>query len=340
MRTSWTAAATLALIAAADPPSVRAQVLDLPGLGEPPPLDASSYPAALIGTLEDEIARLIGAEPGTVGSARLVNRASINVRLIAAELLAAGDGAGREGSAAVVAGFRLARGRAAIDDSLRELVELGRRIEAADAPVDSATTDRFRRAVRSTETFNDQSIELAPTVRTVEERDLDRRVAAILAPLADAVGTVEGRPVVSHWVPGGAVTPTIAMTAAGTAATAGIALGPPSFAQLRRRLGAATMRPATRAALEIIVDRLQRGAAFPDWQPQIEVYRRLVRHVLDMADALDAATWLDEAAREVYAERMQLAVTLFERSSTASVIWPGTGWTWRRSRRRSRPRAP
>ena len=91
MRTCWTAAATLALIAAADPPPVRSQVLDLPMVVEPPPLDASSYPAALIGTLEDEIARLIGAEPGTVGSARLVNRASINVRLIAADLRGAGE---------------------------------------------------------------------------------------------------------------------------------------------------------------------------------------------------------------------------------------------------------
>ena len=53
MRTSWTAAATLALIAAADPPPLRAQVLDLPMVVEAPPLGASSYPAALIGTPED-----------------------------------------------------------------------------------------------------------------------------------------------------------------------------------------------------------------------------------------------------------------------------------------------
>jgi len=317
MRTCWTAAATLALIAAADPPPVRAQVLDLPMVVEPPPLDASSYPAALIGTLEDEIARLIGAEPGTVGSARLVNRASINVRLIAADLLGAGDKAGREGSAAVVAGFRLARGRARIDGSLRNLVELGRRIDAADAPVDSATTDRFRRAVRAVETFNDLAVALAPVVRPIDEpADLDHNVAAVLAPLADAVGAIQHTAVVSHWVPAGAVPPAFAMTAAGITVAAGTAPLPESFEQLRRRLGATTMRPATRAALEIIVDRLERGAAFPDWQPYIEVYRRLVQQVLDLADALAGATWLDETSREAYAERMHLAVTLFEDKQT------------------------
>src|SRR5690554_3776557 len=82
---------------------------------QPPELHAPTFAAALIATLNEQIEQRGVVVPPDDVAAQIVARVSINTRAIAADLLAAGDRAGVEGSAALVAGMRLARSCDAID---------------------------------------------------------------------------------------------------------------------------------------------------------------------------------------------------------------------------------
>ncbi len=192
MRTSSIAAVILAGLLAADRPRpAAAQWIELPETVQPPSIDGSSYSAEMVGRLETEIATLIDVDPSIGELEDLAQRASINYRLLAAELLSAGDRAGPSGSSTVMAGFRLAWGRREVDAALEKLSALGRQIQAAEAPVDAGTRRRFERARLAIQLFSETWIERAADLRAADPSALDPILATIVAPLAHAVSALE-----------------------------------------------------------------------------------------------------------------------------------------------------
>ncbi|MHC4107919.1 MAG: hypothetical protein ACYSTY_07530, partial [Planctomycetota bacterium] len=310
MRTSSIAAVILAVLVAADRPRpAHAQWIELPETVQAPLIDGSSYSAELVGQLETEIANLIDLDPSVGELEDLTQRAAINYRLLAAELLAAGDRAGPSGSSSVMVGFRLVWARREVDAALGKLSALGRQIEAADIPVDAGTRDRFERARLAIQLFSETWIERAADLRAADPSALDLILATIVAPLAHAVSALERKPLANHWIPARAV-PAKAVSDPTTPRPAD------TLGELRQRLALATLPADTRQEIASILHHLERGASFPDLKPYVAAYRRRISQVLDLADSLAAADWLDEATRETYTERMHWAVLLFKRKQT------------------------
>ncbi|MHC5004885.1 MAG: hypothetical protein ACYTJ0_17385, partial [Planctomycetota bacterium] len=167
------------------------QVLELGGDTVPPALERPTRAQVLTAELEEEIAERITREPEASSLQRLVLRASVNVRVIAADLLTVGDESEGGGSEAVLAGLTLADGRDAIDGLLQELVD--RRAVGAG---EQATLDAARDALRQ---FNEDAVRRAESIRTADPVRLDRGVPAILSSLAEAVIALGGVDAVSHW---------------------------------------------------------------------------------------------------------------------------------------------
>lgn len=310
MRTSSITAVILAVLLAADRPRpAAAQWIELPETVQAPPIDGSSYSAQLVGQLETEIANLIDLDPSVGELEDLAQHASINYRLLAAELLAAGDRAGARGSSTVMAGFRLVWARREVDAALEQLRALGRQIEAAEAPVDAGTRRRFERARLAIQLFSETWIERAADLRAADPSALDPILATILAPLAHAVSALERKSLANHWIPARAV-PARAVSDPTTPRPAN------TLGELRQRLTLATLRADTRQEIVSILDTLERGAAFPDLKPYVAAYRRRISQVLDLADSLVGADWLEQATRETYSDRMHRAVLLFKEKQT------------------------
>ncbi len=155
--------------------------------------------------------------------------------------------------------------------------------------------------------FNEDATRLAERVRTVEREQLDRHLPAILGSLARAVSTLDGRPIVSHWPSSSEVDATRRPGAAAPASGPSIDTLP----ELVRRLGSSPPPAGTAEDLEQILDYLRRAEPFPELGSRSATYRRVVARALDFADALAAASWMDEAAQERYRQRLAAAVALF-----------------------------
>ena len=178
-------------LALADPS--RAQVLDLGDPAGAPPsqpvLGLDTYAADLIRQLEQEMTDLAAGAQGTAPEPQAVALASIKFRDLAARLLDQGDQAGPAGSAAVLAGTRLARGRGDIDELLGRLL----------APIDSD----LEPARQALDRFNRPSL-----VWSTEPGDpaaLDAALAVHLAPLVEAVRLLAPGETVNHWISRSAV---------------------------------------------------------------------------------------------------------------------------------------
>jgi len=186
----------------------RAEALDPPTSPAPPELEGPTYAAEMIATLEEEIAHFGRLDRSADETQRIVIRASLNWRIIAAELLAQAEDAGRQGSVSALFGFRLFHSRGEIDSLLigihRELDRKVRQGENDIAPEASALAALNR--------FNDAAIDLAQRIRTVDAAQLDRALSEIFAPLAEAVTPFAGAEPVSHWPPRTAVRADAAMT--------------------------------------------------------------------------------------------------------------------------------
>ncbi len=288
-----------------------AQTLRLPP--SPPQLEKFTYAAELIGILQKEIAALLETEAEADAVRKIVLRASINCRIIAADLLESADRAGDAGSIAMIAGFRLARGRDDIDHLLRAVLELGQSAAAPDAPPVEAA--RFQRVIDALRRYNMNAAEAKRRGAPVDPATLDPMLAGVFAPLMDAASIFENRAATSHWIPSGQITRTVAMLAVGSAAGAA-ASSSPTVDDLADRLAAAPLRDDTKQEITLLLDLLRQGAEFSDFRPHIAEYARLIAQALDTADAVAAAAWMSESSRSAYLERLHRALVLFRDKST------------------------
>jgi hypothetical protein len=198
-RTSRCSAALPLLLALAlalvPSPGAAAQQLDLPGPVGPPLLAPPTYGSDLVETLEQEIQDLAREERGADEWLQPFVRASITWRIIAAELIDQGEASGPLGSGSVVAGWRLARYRTDIDETLKSIAK-----RAAAAWRDG--TGGPKEAARLTEPvrrFIDLAIDHADDVRRIEPDQLDAGLARILAPLRSAAERELDAAAQNHW---------------------------------------------------------------------------------------------------------------------------------------------
>ena len=292
--------------------TASAQVLELGEVVEPPVLDRFTYTGNLIGTLEREIAERLGQERGATPIEKLALQASVNIRVMAADMLGTGDRAvGSAGSGAILAGLTLAQGREAIDDAMHEFVALSKRLEQSShiAPDDQ---QRLRTAIDSIRLFNERAVANAGDLRTTEITALDGALASLLAPLADAVTAIERASPRNHWISTALIKPTPAMTVALPSTDADAAKPSRTLPQIRAELATLSLREDTKAELDGIIDFLERGSAFPELRPQVDASLHHIAQVADLLRSLEAATWLDEESRANYLDRLHLGIVLFK----------------------------
>ena len=284
-----------------------AQTLDLSGGVDPPTIAQASYASAQIGALEDRIAQLIAAQRDADATQDLVLRASINLRILAADMLAAGDAAtpARAGSPLVLAGLTLAAQCANVDQSLQKLVEL--RDRAATSP-DALSEDDgrlFRVATMALKRFNDLAVQRAQDVKQTDLRHFDQSMAMIIAPLGEAVAILDGVTLASHWIarPGqaGATTGEQRRLPQQTSQD-------PTIQQLLARARAAALSDVARTEIIGMLEALAHAA--PTAENHIS-RRSQVQAALDFAGALDAAEWILQPDREMYMQRLEQATLLY-----------------------------
>ncbi|MDY7109702.1 MAG: hypothetical protein SYC29_13790 [Planctomycetota bacterium] len=172
-----------------------AQMVHLPQALTPPEIEGPTYAGHVVATLEEEIAHFDHIARGATDTQRIVIRASLNWRIIAAELIAQGEAAGSAGSVSALIGLRLAHGRGEVDAMLTALhreFDRKHRRGLDDIAGEAAALDAISR-------FNDAAVDLAPGIRTVDVAALDAALPEIFAPLADGLGGWADEQPVSHW---------------------------------------------------------------------------------------------------------------------------------------------
>jgi hypothetical protein len=242
-------------------------MFDLDAAVGPPVLDLDTFAADCVRQLEQEMVGLADQANSAPPPAGDVLRASLGVRWLAVTLLERGDRGAAAGSLDFLTGFRLFRGRDDLDVLLNTALESGDDGDAAAA---------LRR-------FNDRLEVLSRELPTDAGGDLDDQLGALLRPLADAVAALSPGPVANHWVPTGDITrgPGLAEPA-----SAGI---DEQLQQIETQINTTDLTEQTAHELRRILEYLQRGAAFAEYQPAVERYGRLLADVLDLAGAAGRA---------------------------------------------------
>jgi len=292
--------------------AAHAQVLSLSEPAQPPALDRFTFANHLVGRLEREIAERMSRERVADPMAQLALQASVNVRVIAAELLTAADAQGANGSQAALAGLTLAQGRDDIDATLDELVALAARLANNAMPSD-ADQQRLRQAVQSLRLFNDRAASDLGLLRDPNAESMHRTLSAMCMPLGEAVSAIDRSAFINHWIARTHAKPTPAMAVRAQPLHPTLALVTPrTLAQLRQDFGSLSLRDDTRTEIAAILDYLERGSAFADLRPQIEMSLLHMSQAAELLASLDKATWLKPAATEAYRDRLHLGVVLFK----------------------------
>ncbi|MHC4991586.1 MAG: hypothetical protein ACYTGC_11465, partial [Planctomycetota bacterium] len=284
----------VALVAAACLAAAAGQELELGGSDRGPPrLGTRTHAGDLAATLEAEIAERLKAWNDASPAEQPFIRAKINLRVIAADLLTVGNEADREGSVAVLAGLTLADGREALEVLLD-------RVGAGDA------SNRPRRAVQR---FNDEAVRHAEGVRTHDPEELDRRLPKILSGLAELLPGSGSDAVQSHW-------PVIALPS--EEAPAGAAPLDPVVAidRLEQRVSTAALDEQTVELVRELTGVLRRAEQFAEMRGPAREYRARLERMIDLSEAVEAATWLDQQRRSAFARRMHEALLLFRDPAT------------------------
>ncbi len=257
------------VLALADPSG--AQVLDLDGTAPgPPALGLGTYAADLVRKLEQEMTDLAAGTEGGEAVAGAVALGKIKFRNVAARLLDQGDRSGPAGSTMVLAGMRLARGRADLDELLDRL---------------SSSPEGLQPARAALGRFNSATVVWSTEPDPEDSEGLDTALAAHLAPLAEAVRLLAPGETVNHWLTNGEVR---------------ARAGETDTATLQEMLGVLVAMASTtelpddgRDALQRTTRFLQRGSDFQEFRPRIRDYTRLLTEVLGLAADVDRAVWLD-----------------------------------------------
>lgn len=294
-----------------------AQTLDISSAIAPPVLVQPTYSAHLVAELDDEIKKLRIAPQDENQQRQAIRTASINIRMIASDLLASGDRAGKDGSIAVLAGLRLARGRGAIDSALSKLLDLPPASQPAETPgavAGDKAAAGLESILRSIRVFNDSVEALERQAHPFDGHDPDEILPAVFKHLAQAIGELEQSPIASHWIPARSVN--IKAPASDRAATISSDRPELSLEAIAARLPDAPLLPQARDDLADIIDFLRRGEQFTELQPRIDQYRSVVQAVLELADLAAQAAWLTDRDRQAYSGRIAHAVALFKDPKT------------------------
>lgn len=274
---------------------------------QPPELHSPTFTAALIATLNEQIEQHGAVVLPDDMAAQIAARVSINTRAIAADLLSAGDRAGAEGSAALMAGMRLARSCDAIDALLAPLTA------DIDEAADDASIDEEHRAqaLMWLRRFNDAAAALRAQPRTFDQRELDELLPETFAPLAEAMISLGHGAAVTHWIDAAAGAGNADAEEAAPArlpddATATLEN---RIAAMRNRVESSSLPPQTIEVIGQMLDYLERGQQFVELRPRVEVLWGTIDGLLDFADALYAAAWLAELEKGSYFARLHEAVT-------------------------------
>ncbi|MHC4128349.1 MAG: hypothetical protein ACYSUA_09305 [Planctomycetota bacterium] len=282
-------AALILALGAPGGPDGGAQVLDLDAADGPPALGLDTFAAHCVRQLEEEMVVLARPSVDTPEPAGDVLRAALGVRWLAAALLDHADRAADGGSLDFIAGFRLYRGCADLDEILKGTLEPG---------PDSGAAAALRR-------FNDRLEALSGELPALDGADPDEQLGALLRPLADAVAALAPGPVANHWVVAGDIS-----YGPGITEPAGSRIDE-LLQQLEALIDTTELTGQTAEELRRITQYLRRGSTFDEYQPFIERSCRLLAEVLDLADAARRADWLDEDRREHYRQEIHEAIALF-----------------------------
>lgn len=279
-------AAAMAVAALTDRPGAAQQTLDLESAwgpaDSPPALGLDTHAGRCMAVVRDEMVVL--AEEAATADPQLQEalRASINLRGVAGKLLEQGDRAEDRGSLLVLAGYRLFRGRAELDQVLR----------------DSAGSAAGIETIRQ---FNRLAPGLPMDLPPEDAASLDAQCAAVIGPLAELAGALAGEEATDHWIP---------RTAVSSAAAEPAGLDP-ALARLDQGAVAAALAPETVQLLAAISEYLNRGASFQEFRPQIDRYARLLTDVIDLAVVIADAGWMDEDSKAASRDRIHQALISF-----------------------------
>ena len=253
-----------------------AQTLDLDGAppAPPPSLGLGTYAADLSRRMRQEMKDIAAASAGRDPVAQTIALTSIKFRDLAVRLLDGGDDAGQAGSAAVLTGVRLVRGRGEIDALLARVTGP----DDLDGPAHAALR-RYVEPGRPWSTDPDPD----------DSGALDAALAEHLEPLALAVRLLVPGETANHWITASQVTPDPQRPAE------------PALDELLGVLvgmaDTTTLGDDGGVALRRVLEYLQRGASFEQFGPQVREYTMLLTDALALWTQLDTAAWLSDVQR-------------------------------------------
>ncbi len=279
--------------------TVRGQILELPENIHPPRLGESTAVKSMIAGLENEITTLLIDPPPDHSPEFERNRASRNIRIIAADLLTAGDEAGEKGNIAILSGSRLYDAR----ESLDGLFVAMSAPPSEDLNPDIAESDPPSKLQNALLQFNDRATAMMGQFQTADPEEIDRLLPELFALLIEPAHLVTGEAVQNQWpdIFAVRVQPLFAL---------------PPHADLTARLVALHTQSDTREALLHLATLIQRGQSFSDLASSAEKMAVRVAEVMDFLESLNAAEWLDDPQKQTYANRLHQAIILFTNPET------------------------
>ena len=247
-----------------------------------------TYTAQMLEALDEEIRHFADIERGASRAPRLVIRASLNYRVLAAELISQRNTGAPDAPVAALAGLTLAHGRASVDQLLIDLLQQG------DGGHPDAALDHLR-------AFNDAVAGHARAVTSPDPAQGRAALARILRPLADLADLrMAGRPV---------PLPPIGLgNAAGDLAAA--------IDRLDAELAALPLPDRSRPVIASLIDFLRRGERFADLRLRVQLQLAHLRKLRAFADAVASAAWIGDEPRAAYIQQVHHAATLYLRPDT------------------------
>lgn len=259
--------------------------------------------AALDLQIADQASRIVGADMAE----RTMLGAERNLLLVARRLLVTGrDAGGDDGAVALMYGLTVAN----------HAEQLHRVIEPLPAMVASALRGadqsrevaRLSKIVDALKQFNARSQAEGRLKLTADPASIDRYLQHVLAPLATVVTGMNQPAPADTWIDRGQATPGEERGQVGVQ----------DIDPLARRFAAVTMDDAMRRQVARVLELCRRGWAEADLRPFVAAFIVRMREVADMAEAIDAATWLDQATRHSMRQQLRVAVVLLSDARTRS----------------------
>lgn len=282
-----------------------------------PPLSDGGFAAALRTELEGELDALRRTvdrntqqgEGGVVFAAAMVR-----YRELAASLLARGEATDPDGHAAAVAGAALAAERANFDALLTVLQQ------RLDGPV----MNRERAVVRAEAAAILRRFAGQPTgvLAELSETEPDERptawrgaIAQFIAPLVAATALMTGEEIRDPWI----APPRESMDALAATASMYPRTDEPiaTIEELRERVLSARLPSTLQQEFDFMFDLIERGGAFPEFQPAMTRWREMLQEMLNLHAAVSAADWLPRISR---AELEEVGVELLKQARERATV--------------------